>query len=662
MDMPSALEPLLNLFVALVSIGLPGLPPGERAPELWRMVPPDAVIALEWSARGATQPGAVGIEGILADPEIQQALQAFRRHADQKSFPLTLYEVSAIRVAEVLLSRPGLFYLALSPQAGNGPGLPGLRAVVAVHGGDNPDVLHQQMQELLPEWLVRDYRAKPSLTALVTGLVQFRREGPYLVWGFNLGAADKALRRLSQNAQPMDSPSFSEQLQAVHMERLSTVLWLNASASLTTLRELVPDEWKARFPQLSRPVGGVLLVSGLENGRVITRGSIPRSPRPVSTLTPDDLRDVPADAQFVLCGTFLLDQLEELLKSGVLGVTDEGRIAWRLLREALQAETQFDFGPEILAAFGNRWFLYSAPSTGGALGVGPVFGWQLAQPLMLEEYLPRVMERWRQHVAANNPEWALEQENFLGRTIYFLRLPLAAHLGILPCWCVTDRYLLMAPQPHLLRSHLRFTQGKQPRFTDRLSGELTFPQGCLMWGMVDSTALSRAFWSFLPYLLTHYDVARAQQVPSLGAVLPHLGPTTFSLQVREHAWEVECRNPLSLAAPLLAGLAFVDLAEVTPGTTSSEQPTPPAEGKSPEPSSQTGTASKEPPEKREDTTAGRIVRRLVPAVIRAVTPDDVQTLIPSQVFDWLEEGPTPAKRLRRLERRQERQNAKTNQP
>lgn len=664
MDMTSAVGPLLDLFVALLSIGLPGLPPGERAPQLWHMVPPDAVMALEWSARGATQPQAVGIEGILADPEIQQALQALRPQADPKAFPNTLYEVSTVRVAEVLLTRPGIFYLALSPSDANRPLWQRLRAVLAVHAGENPDALHQQMQELLPEWLIRDYRKKPSLNALLTGVVQFRREGPYLVWGFNQGAADEALRRFSQNAQPMDSPNFSAQWQALNVERPSSVLWLNASSGLTALIELVPPAWKSRLPQPPKPLGGVVLVSGLEHGRVITRGSIPRSARPVSTITRDDLRNVPADAQFVFCGTFLLDQLEELLKSGVLGVTDEGRTAWRLLREALQAETQFDFGPEVLAAFGNRWFLYSAPSTGGALGVGPIFGWELAQPLMLEEYLPRVMERWRRFITDNDPEWAVEQEHFLGRTIYYLRLPGVAHLGILPCWCVTERHLLMAPQPHLLRSHLRFLQHQQPRFADRFSAEWPFPEGCLMWGMVDSPALSRACWSFLPYVLTHLDVARAQQLPSLGAVLPHLGPTTFSLQAREEAWWVECRNPLSLAAPLLAGLALADALRHPSESCAAHPAAPEVElGKAEAPAS-ADSASQPATEDKEKGVAGRIARRLAPAVIRAVTPDDVQSLIPAEVFRWLEEGPTPAQRQRRQERRQQRELNKdqANQP
>lgn len=662
MDMTPALGPLLDLFVALLSIGLPGLPPGERAPQLWHMVPPDAVIALEWSARGVTQPEAVGIEGILADPEIQQALQALRSQADLKSFPNTLYDVSAVRVAEVLLTRPGMFYLALSSSDTGRPLWQRLRAVLAVHGGDHPDTLHQQMQELLPEWLVRDYRKQPSLTALLTGIVHFRREGSYLVWGFNQGAADEALRRLSQNAQPMDSPNFSQQVQALNVERPSSVLWLNASSGLTALIELVPAAWKSRLPQPPKPVGGVVLVSGLEHGRVITRGSIPRSARPVSTITQDDLRNVPADAQFVFCGTFLLDQLEHLLKSGLLGVTDEGQIAWRLLREALQAETQFDFGPEVLAAFGNRWFLYSAPSTGGALGVGPIFGWELAQPLMLDEYLPRVMERWQRSVSAHDPEWALEQEDFWGRKIYYLRIPGVAHLGILPCWCVTERHLLVAPQPHLLRSHLRFLQHQLPRFTDRLSAELPFPEGCLMWGMVDSPALARAFWSFLPYVLTHLDVARAQQLPSLGAVLPHLGPTTFSLQARDQAWWVECRNPLSLAAPLLASLALAEAVRHPTEPDAANQPPPEVELGKAETLTPADSASQPAAEDKEDNAAGRILRRLAPAVIRAVTPDDVQSLIPGEVFRWLEEGPTPAQRQRRLERRQQRHSDKTQSP
>ena len=60
------------LFWIFAGSGLVGLPPGERDPALLNAAAPESVLYFEWAARGPGQPGATGIEGFAADPEILQ--------------------------------------------------------------------------------------------------------------------------------------------------------------------------------------------------------------------------------------------------------------------------------------------------------------------------------------------------------------------------------------------------------------------------------------------------------------------------------------------------------------------------------------------------------------------------------------------------------------
>ena len=52
-----------------------GYPPGERDAALVRTAPADSLVYLEWATRSPGQPGADGIDGLAADPEIRLFLE-----------------------------------------------------------------------------------------------------------------------------------------------------------------------------------------------------------------------------------------------------------------------------------------------------------------------------------------------------------------------------------------------------------------------------------------------------------------------------------------------------------------------------------------------------------------------------------------------------------
>jgi hypothetical protein len=280
---------------------------------------------------------------------------------------------------------------------------------------------------------------------------------------------------------------------------------------------------------------------------------------------------------------------------------------------------------------------------------------------MLQNYFPKVMEHWQVQLSGDAaPGWSLHREEFLGQTIYTLHSPDSPRLGTVPSWCVTDRHLLLAVQPQPLRAHLRFLNSRQPRFADRIGRDVSFPDQATTWGYVDSPALTQTVWPLLPFALARQEQWLAvEEIPSSGAIVPHLGPTTFFTQARGDSWQFECRNPLSLAAPVLAGVAMYEAfkapsptqIEASPGPTLGIQLGAPEGG---EATSAPAKNKVTPAVATESKPAADAARRLAPSLIRAFTPEDIQSLIPPEVFRRLEEGPTPEQQQRKKERQEKR--------
>src|SRR5579885_3448093 len=103
MEATPAAGKLLEFLISLLSIGLPGLPPGDRDANLWHAIPPDAVVAYEWSAQGRGAVGATGIDGFAADPEVRALWSAIRdaaaEHDRKAGPPNTVYEIPSDQVA-----------------------------------------------------------------------------------------------------------------------------------------------------------------------------------------------------------------------------------------------------------------------------------------------------------------------------------------------------------------------------------------------------------------------------------------------------------------------------------------------------------------------------------------------------------------------------------
>jgi hypothetical protein len=668
MEATPAVGKLFEFLVALLTIGLPGLPPGERDPHLLHAIPADALVAFEWSAQGSGVADATGLEGLLAEPEVQSArrrLQALLLGTEPQAAADRSTAHKLIELAQVCLSRPGCLYIAAATKGSpERDGRAPLRAGLVIQAGRQADAILAHLQRVLPSPFLEEGTGAPKRDSLF-GIVQFRRQGTTLAWGFGPGAADEALARLtSQQGGLASVPEFTQRYEAAMVERPGSVLWLHVPALLEQVVQAVPrlSELKDRLPVA--PSGSLVLVSGLDLGRVVTRAHYGESPGVITALTPAALQNVPADAHVVLSGRFDLSGAEEFLKTGVGAFDPTMQAGFLQLRQALSSSKSADLSREVFDLFGSQWTLYSAPSTGGPFGIGPVLSWELQQPERFDVEFHDVMAEWtRQLLPHTDRGESLAQEIFQGRTIYTHHTPEHAQRGLAPSWCVAGRFLVLALQPQPLRSHLRFLDSDQPRFAQWLDKTVTLPPRATLFGFVDAPALNQVVWPLLPFAMARLQPGLVAMPPSVMAIQPHLAPMRFSVQARDDGWLVEVRNPLSLAAPLLAGVALYEATKAPSPTVIEGSPTPSLGVELGAPEGGESTSSPVTPAvATEEKPPGDAARKLAPSLIRAFTPDDVEWFIPAEVFRRLEQGPTPEQQQRRRERLEKRAKGKSTVP
>ena len=79
MMMMGSMELLLLLLFAGGPAGdLMGMPPGERDTNLVHAASSDSILYLEWAERSAGKPGAPGVDGMFADPEVQNFVKRIK--------------------------------------------------------------------------------------------------------------------------------------------------------------------------------------------------------------------------------------------------------------------------------------------------------------------------------------------------------------------------------------------------------------------------------------------------------------------------------------------------------------------------------------------------------------------------------------------------------
>ncbi|MCH5376932.1 MAG: hypothetical protein JJ992_23445, partial [Planctomycetes bacterium] len=242
--MPAAMpnEWLVSLFMLLAGgVGLPlGVPPEPGEPALVRIAPESCLYFSAWAGIAKPDPTSSNqTEQLLAEPEIQQLIQAVEQQLDAALRQAAAREQNAQRqvllqeapkLLKILVTHPAAVFVAdfePNPQA------PKIDAGIVVRIGDQADEARRILQRL------QDTLAPGGVQRVEIAGVSFQRVQPaakfppitwgvrdeYLVIGLGDGSVEGILER-ARTEPPAWIAAFGEQ---IPVGRVSTVSYVNVS-------------------------------------------------------------------------------------------------------------------------------------------------------------------------------------------------------------------------------------------------------------------------------------------------------------------------------------------------------------------------------------------------------------------------------------------------
>lgn len=684
------------LLMLLSGGGLVGLPPGDRDPALLKAAPQQSLVFVEWAARGPGKPGARGIDGFVADPEIKALIASIEKGlkpeiTEQEDSPSD--QRDALRLMMLVTNHSGCLFAYAdppAPQKGLLSVLAPVQALSQFHvglvidaGSDVSaiiDALNRATHQEVPAQPRMFEIAGPKGTRL-----QVHLDGDRLLIGLGAGTIERMMVGLKGQGRGLDAnPRFTEAFKRVASDRMGQVTWLDlkgaADVAVQTLGPaglLLQTALKgAGADALEYLVSG----TGVVDGTVIQRTFVATGGRTdgvlmlakAPALRPEQFSHIPADSDIVLATSLDLERVvfgvrELLAKTNPLTV----KVFDEAVRE-LETELGMSLGQEVFPAFGNAWTAFNSPSEGGLLGSNLIVAIEVRDPAKAQGIFERLMRLIEQSVTTDlDTEFgitaALKRHDFLGHTIHYVNRTggtFGPTLSASPAFCLTRSHILFAMHPQALKSHLRYSAQPQPSID--LARKLSLPQDELLTAAyLNGVSATRILSSLAPYLgqsiteLAEVNGIKFDQfaIPSPAALIPYTGDVTFSITRQRDGIMLESRNPQIGSALITAVSSAKSIfrGEYEMLLEAKRQKLQPVDhGGLGAPEGQViPAAAVKPPEQPQEPAAAAAARRLTPLMLKALVPDGIQPLIPDDVFKKLAEPPSPETLKQREERRKQ---------
>jgi len=598
------------LFWIFAGSGLVGLPPGERDPALMQAAPPDSVLYFEWAARGPGQPGATGIEGFAADPEILQLTQWIDQQLAKQAPPFMFDEDEENPFDEDLLEKltsvvpplvrsltahPGSVFVSFHLIPENQAAAAGLariaatiRAGITVRSDTETDRLWKQLNQTLAaivDFHEEEGERTQSIPLPIPGLtlVTHRNDSRILI-AFGAGTLDLMTDGLSGRKPGMESNlRFQTAVKQIAVERFSSVGWIDTMGILTNLTKALGPVGLVIRPMAAMvgvdAVDHLVQSSGLEQEVLTQRTFIATAGRLDGALVlaagppilPQQFAHIPADADLVLATSISFTRLFKESRQMIAKTQPQAvRIFDETVRE-LQSELELRIIEDVLPAFGDVVMAFDSPSLGGMVATSLMLSVEIQDTKKATRVFEQLMRLTEQSLVEDSPDLdfgqphSLKQQPFFGHTIFYIPFSEeGSHLGlsITPTFCLTDHHLLFAIHPQAMKAQLRSLQSKQPGFDQLARRKVAVPDGDpLLYAYLDGPRTSRLAAALLPYVghdFLHWIGGDTEPldlfaIPSTPAISSYFGDSTASITRQKEGLLIETRN----APPLIVALTFL---------------------------------------------------------------------------------------------------------
>jgi hypothetical protein len=698
------------LFWIFTGSSLLGLPPGERDSQLVKSVPPQTLVYFEWTARGAGQAGAKGIDGFAADAEVRQFFSQLEAALKNEKPDSNRSRRQVMHLLNRLSTHPGCLFLGFEPQPASNPGvasliakLGGLHGGIILSTGNETGQLWRQINQVLtdvPGFAFDASKLTQQIPIPIPGYhLELHREGSRIIVALGAGTLDRVRNGLLGLIPGLDTnPRFIGSLNRVAVPNISTIGWIDGQGIInSTTTALGP------LGVLIRPVLTMLRVdaldhvvqsSGVEDGTMVQRIFVFTGGRTDGILVllagqpiqPQNLGDIPADADLAFSTSINLTAIYQEARTLLATARP---LSVRVFDEAVK-QFESDIGlkivDDVLPAFGDILTAFDSPSAGGLIATSLVVSLEVRntpKALIAFDGLMKLLERGvsaNQAISGRGESVFVRRQQFLDHTVYCVNT-VSRNPGrgpsLMPTFCLTDRHLHFSLHPQAMKSHLRFLTSPDDRLKSPIDANNFLTTGDhLFRGYLNGPRVYGIFCAAIPYLgqnfLSHIEAEGfefdAFSIPSAKAVIPYFGDTTAVISRQKDGVLIETRN----SPPVLAIIALLSAYETSRATAFESMEHEHDQHGNEGGEVQLGAVEngekldnaepKQPPE-HAAKVAPSSYRKLAPILLKALLPDDVQTMIPESTYRQLEEGPSPAtiqrrevakrKREERKKRRQE---------
>ncbi len=566
--------------------GMLGYPPGDRDAALVHAAPADSLLYAEWATRGPGEPGAEGIDGLAADPEVREfiakiekaILTSLERELRNEGPESQTFGKAVPPIVKLLLVQPGCVFARFDEeaaakaltQAGElGPAAValGIEGALVVNAGDQADELQRHIESLLnmpgavpPAQRVRNLAHQILPLPTPAAHLELHREGEHFILAFGKGVADETVKGLGKaDGGIASNERFTKAIGHAETKRVASVSWIDVKGILSVVVETLGFQGQM-VQSVAESTGldaidSVASVAGVEEGRLSSRVFVTTGGEIDGVLalvagrgvTPEDLEVVPGDADLVYA--FSLDTKKVLAAAReVVRKSDPTGFAFKAMNDTLtklDEELGFSIENEAFDAFGDTWILFDSPANGGVLLTGLTAGLEVRDHEkaakiharlmeLLETTMPGVEQGEYRRTGAE-----LAKATFMDHDIFYVNV-LDDDLPFSPAFCLTKTHLLVAPHPQPLKAQLRFLAGDETSFGEQLAQRIPHPDApAVMMSYVDPKVAVRGLYAVAP-MFGSMVFGEIQQegadidvfsLPSARALLPYV-KDSYSFVVR----------------------------------------------------------------------------------------------------------------------------------
>ena len=553
-----------------------GMPPGPRDASLLNCPPANTIVYAEWAARGPGKEGAAGIEGLIADQEVQQFLtkvQAAIVEGVAAETEIGSPEEQVLgdvmpRLGFELIKHHGYMYLSYqednvvtgdTPQAMLTSLAQGMRFALIVNGEKQADKITADFLELtqfLPDGERRETLDRLELPLRIPGVpVLAHRHEDYFILAAGDGALDAAIAGLDGKSNGLvDDERFKSGVKKVEFQRSGGISWVDTRQVLKVAASVL-EPTGVDVSGMATLVGldsldYVVTATGIDDGQISCRRFIATGGKTDGILklasgraiTRDDVTQIPADDGFAFAARLdaagILDEVRKILSAAGPGPAQalENALA------EIERESGIAVEDDLFTAFGDVWTIYNSPSGGGWLFSGSILTLDVRDVAKSKITYFKIVEAFKRNLqGVNNNGFRargveVKSAEFLDRTIHYLNVVGDDDVPFTPAICLTPERLYIALHPQSIKAQLRFLDSKEKSFAAGFNDVLDPPKGELLsltyW---DAQTTVKLLYSLVPYfgqvILTNAQAEWAIDIdsfdiPSARAILPYVGPYT----------------------------------------------------------------------------------------------------------------------------------------